>query len=183
MKRAITLLVASLAACATTPEQRARESQQAFLAAYPVFMHPRCMNCHPAGDQPLQGDASLPHAQNVKRGVDGKGLFALKCANCHQEKNTPGLHMPPGNETWRLPSAETPLVFQGMSPRELALQLRDPTKNGGKSLDAIVHHVEHDALVLWGWQPGDGRAAPPMAHADFVDALREWIEGGAVAPE
>ena len=27
-------------------------SREAFLAAYPVFMHPRCMNCHPAGDLP-----------------------------------------------------------------------------------------------------------------------------------
>src|SRR5262245_64601330 len=49
-------------------------SRAAFRAVYPVFMHPRCMNCHPAGDVPLQGDDSHPHLQNVKRGPDGKGL-------------------------------------------------------------------------------------------------------------
>ena len=33
---------------------------------YGVLQHPRCMNCHPLGDAPLQGDASAPHAQNVR---------------------------------------------------------------------------------------------------------------------
>jgi hypothetical protein len=176
-------VAAVFASCAATPEQRARESQAAFLEAYPVFIHPRCMNCHPDGDSPLQGDASQPHAQHVKRGPDGRGLFAQKCASCHQSKNTPGPHMPPGNETWRLPSADMPLVFEGKSPRELALQLADRATNGGKSLEELLHHVEHDALVLWAWAPGDGRLPPPMKHDDFVDALREWIEAGAAAPD
>src|SRR5262245_7994722 len=48
-------------------------AREAFLAAYKVFMHPRCMNCHPTGDVPLQGDDSRLHIQNVKRGPDGKG--------------------------------------------------------------------------------------------------------------
>ena len=53
-------------------------SKKAFIKAYSVLMHPRCMNCHPAGDAPLQGDDSHVHAMNVKRGPDGKGLYALK---------------------------------------------------------------------------------------------------------
>src|SRR3989442_928541 len=81
-------------------------SRQAFLAAYKVLMHPRCMNCHPAGDVPLQSDDSRLHAQNVKRGPDGKGLYALKCANCHQDANLPGDNMPPGNPSWHLPPAK-----------------------------------------------------------------------------
>ena len=48
-------------------------ARAAFLAAYKVLMHPRCMNCHPSGDVPLQGDDSHLHVQNVKRGEDGKG--------------------------------------------------------------------------------------------------------------
>src|SRR6516225_8767571 len=62
-------------------------ARASFQAAYKVFMHPRCMNCHPAGDVPLQGDDSHLHTQNVKRGPDGKAKYALKCANCHQETN------------------------------------------------------------------------------------------------
>ena len=71
-------------------QKDAEESRAAFLDVYKVLMHPRCMNCHPAGDAPLQGEDSHPHAQNVKRGADGKGLYALKCANCHQDANLPG---------------------------------------------------------------------------------------------
>jgi hypothetical protein len=48
------------------------------------------MNCHPAGDVPLQGDDSYLHAQNVKCGRYGNGKYARKCANCHQETNLPG---------------------------------------------------------------------------------------------
>lgn len=158
-------------------------SRQGFLAAYPVFMHPRCMNCHPAGDAPLQGDDSHVHAQNVKRGPDGKGLFGMRCDTCHQDRNLPGANMPPGNSNWRLPSQAMPLVFEGRTPAQLARQLVDPAQNGGKSLDEILEHVTSDGLVLGGWTPGDGRSPPPMSHEDFVRAMRTWIEGGAPIPE
>lgn len=159
------------------------DSREAFLEAYKVLMHPRCMNCHPAGDIPLQGDDSHLHAQNVKRGPDGKGLYALKCANCHQESNLPGENMPPGNPHWQLPPPEMPLVFQGKSPGELARQLKDPKTNGNKTLEQLLHHVSEDKLVLGGWEPGDGRTKPPLSHAQFVKKMREWVENGAVVPE
>src|ERR687883_476581 len=54
-------------------------ARAAFLDVYKVLMHPRCLNCHPPGDVPLQGDDSHLHIQNVKRGEDGKGKYALKC--------------------------------------------------------------------------------------------------------
>ena len=157
-------------------------SRAAFLAAYPVFMHPRCMNCHPAGDVPLQGEDSRLHTQNVKRGADGKGVSALRCVNCHLDKNTPGLNMPPGNPNWRLPPANMKMVFQGKSAAELARQLKDPTQTG-KDLGQILHHVTEDSLVLGGWDPGEGRAKPPMSHADFVKHMKQWIETGAAIPQ
>ena len=197
MKAAVTLGAAAVAALAglasgcgqrdepAPPSATARDdaaARAAFLAVYPVFMHPRCMNCHPAGDAPLQGDDSHPHIQNVRRGPDGKGLFALKCANCHQDTNLAGVHMPPGNSTWRLPAAKTPLVFQGLSPRELADHFKDPGRNGGKSLPELVHHVTEDQLVRWGWNPGDGRAPPPLSHDEFARRFKEWVDKGAASP-
>jgi mono/diheme cytochrome c family protein len=157
-------------------------SRAAFLAAYPVFMHPRCVNCHPAGDVPLQGDESRPHAQNVRRGPDGRGKYALKCGNCHQNENLPGENMPPGNSSWHLPPPETPMVFQDRSPRQLAEQLKDPRQNGGRSLADVLHHVEKDTLVTGCWEPGDGRSKPPVSHAEFVRLMRRWIDLGASAP-
>jgi hypothetical protein len=156
---------------------------EAFLAAYKVFMHPRCMNCHPTGDVPLQGDDSHLHFQNVKRGPEGKGKYALKCANCHQDTNLPGENMPPGNPNWHLPPPEMRMVFQGKTPAELARQLKDPKRNGGKTLEQLLKHVSEDKLVLWAWDPGDGRTKPPLTHAEFATKMREWIEKGAAIPE
>jgi hypothetical protein len=158
-------------------------AREAFLAAYKVFMHPRCMNCHPAGDVPLQGDDSHLHAQNVKRGPDGKGKYALKCSNCHQDTNLPGENMPPGNPNWSLPPSEMRMVFQGKTPAELARQLKDPKQNGGKTLEQLLHHVSEDKLVIGGWDPGEGRAKPPLTQAEFAQKMREWIEKGAPIPE
>lgn len=158
-------------------------SAAAFQAVYKVLMSPRCMNCHPKGDIPLQGDDSHLHTMDVQRGPDGKGVTAMKCANCHQSANTPGLNMPPGNPTWHLPPADMPMVFEGKSPRELALQLKDPNKNGHKTLQQLITHVSKDALVLWGWAPGDGRTKPPLAHAQFVAQFKEWVAKGAVVPD
>src|SRR6478609_7291853 len=43
-------------------------SVQAFMQVYAVLMSPRCMNCHPSGDRPLQGDDNHIHIMNVQRG-------------------------------------------------------------------------------------------------------------------
>jgi hypothetical protein len=156
-------------------------SQQAFLEVYRVFMSPRCMNCHPSGDVPLQGDDSHLHTQGVKRGPEGKGLYALKCTNCHQSSNTPGLNMPPGVPNWHLPPAHMRMVFQGRSARALALQIKDPKQNDGKSLKDLVEHMKTD-LVKWAWAPGDGRTTPPMSYEEFCAKFKLWIDKGAVAP-
>lgn len=180
-------LAALLAGCGARETARSSgdqaTSRAAFLEAYKVFMHPRCVNCHPSGDAPLQGDDSRIHAQNVQRGPEGKGLLALKCSACHQETNTAGLNMPPGNPNWHLPPPGMPMVFEGRSPRDLAIQLKDPKRNGGKTLAQLLMHVEEDALVTGCWNPGDGRAKPPMSHPDFARAMKEWMRTGAEVPE
>src|SRR5688500_20087487 len=75
-------------------------SVAAFKKVYDVLMSPRCMNCHPAGDIPLQGDDSHLHTISPRRGTDGKGLYAMKCYNCHQTTNSTGLHTPHSNPKW-----------------------------------------------------------------------------------
>ena len=44
-----------------------------------VLQHPRCVNCHPAGDRPRQGNAGRLHQPPVERGADGFGLPAMRC--------------------------------------------------------------------------------------------------------
>ena len=157
------------------------ESAQAFLQVYKVLMSPRCMNCHPAGDQPLQGEDSHIHTMNVQRGKDGKGLYALKCTNCHQSANAPGVHTPPGNPKWHLPPADMKMVFEGKTAHELALQIKDYNQNGHKDKEQLFEHAR-DTLVKAGWNPGEGRALPPLSYTSFLKVWDTWLQKGAYAP-
>ncbi|WP_221391590.1 hypothetical protein [Dyadobacter sp. NIV53] len=158
------------------------ESVTAFATVYKVLMSPRCMNCHPAGDIPLQGDDSHLHTMAPKRGVEGKGVYSMKCSNCHQVTNSPGLHTPPGNPDWHLPPANMKMVFEGKTANELARQLVDPDKNGHKSMERLLAHAQ-DGLVIAGWHPGEGRTLPPVSHKEFTKAWVTWIKKGAYAPK
>jgi len=158
------------------------ESVTAFMEVYKVLMSPRCMNCHPAGDQPLQGDDNHIHTMNVQRGKDGKGIYAVKCSNCHQPENTPGLHTPPGNPKWQLPPSDMKMVFQGRSPQQLALQIMDYNKNGHKNKEQLLEHAR-DTLVKAGWNMGEGRRPPPLAYNDFLKVWDTWISKGGYAPK
>jgi hypothetical protein len=158
------------------------ESVTAFMEVYKVLKSPRCMNCHPSGDIPLQGDNSQPHSMLPKRGKDGRGIGAMKCSTCHLDENQEGLNMPPGNPDWRLPPAYMKMVFQGMSPNQLAKQLVDSKINGNKTLQKLIEHAD-DGLVKAGWNPGEGRTIPPISYDAFKKAWITWIEKGAYAPK
>jgi hypothetical protein len=152
-------------------------SKAAFLKAYDVLMSPRCMNCHPAGDIPLVGDASEEHGQGITRGKKGN-----KCGNCHMDENIPGVSIAPSAPNWRMPPADMKMIFQGKTPRQLAVQLLDTATNGHKTTADLIKHVKEDGLVLYGWNPGDGRKIPPMSHAEFVKQFELWISSGAYLP-
>ena len=157
-------------------------SVRAFMDVYKVLMSPRCLNCHPAGDVPLQGDDSHLHQMLPKRGKDGKGIYAMKCSNCHQATNAPGLHAPPGNPKWHLPPANMKMVFEGKTPRQLALQIMDYKRNGNKNKAQLLEHAR-DTLVKAGWNMGEGRKPPPLSYDAFVTAWDTWIKTGAYAPK
>jgi hypothetical protein len=157
------------------------ESVKAFMEVYKVLISPRCINCHPSGDVPLQGDNNQLHVGLPKRGKDGKGLYAMKCASCHQPTNQEGLNKPPGNPNWHLPSANMKMIFQGRTPYQLARQLVNPKTNGNKNLQQLINHAD-DGLVKAGWDPGEGRTVPPLTHEDFKKVWITWIKNGAYAP-
>jgi hypothetical protein len=154
----------------------------AFETVRAVLQHPRCQNCHIPGDSPLQLDDGRPHALEVVRGPDGKGAPGLPCSTCHGTANPPasyGAHVPPGAPSWQLPPPDRKMVFIGLNSGELCRRLKDTRGNGGKSLAALVHHVTHDKLVLWGWNPGVGRRPVPIPHAEFVARFKQWVAAGA----
>jgi hypothetical protein len=157
----------------------ADRSRAAFGEVYRVLLSPRCRNCHPDGDAPLQRDEGVTHAQNITRRSAASGL---PCTACHRDRNAPMRGGPPGVPGWDLPPAETPMIFEGRSPRQLCEQLKDASATGGRDLEALFEHIATDHLVLWGWHPGPGRTTPPLSHEDFVTAFRAWIDGGAACP-
>jgi hypothetical protein len=165
------------------PSSSTKDVSASWETVYRVLEHPRCMNCHPAGDVPLQGDDGRPHTQNVQRGPRGEGLFAMRCSTCHQSANATGVHLPPGAPRWQLPSPAMPLVFEGRSSSQLCRQLSDPRQNGNRTPAQLLEHVSSDPLVLWGWSPGAGRAPVPISHAEFVAAMRTWVDGGCACPQ
>jgi hypothetical protein len=158
------------------------KSVLAFRAVASVLTSPRCLNCHAPNDGPLQGDDNHPHAMNVKRGSDGKGSPALRCRACHQTENAGFLHGPPGAADWQLPPEKTPMAWKGLSTGKLCRTLKDPAKNGNRSLQDLIPHTD-TSLVRWAWNPGPGRTVPPLSHDEFVSRLKEWIETGAACPE
>jgi hypothetical protein len=168
---------------ATRPQsdQGNEKSLLAFRDVASVLTSPRCLNCHVPDDGPLQGDDDHPHAMNVKRGADGKGSAALRCFACHQTENSKALHAPPGAPDWQLPSPKTPMAWKGLSAGELCRTLKDPAKNGNRSLQGLIGHMD-TSLVRWAWNPGPGRTTPPLSHDEFVSRLKEWIDTGAACP-
>lgn len=160
------------------------KARAAFNDAVKVFFSARCANCHPAGDIPTQGDEFTPHPQGVTRGKDGKGVYGMTCTTCHQAENLQGDHMPPGVPNWHMPPAHQKMVFQGLTARQLCMNLKNPLKNGGrKTPKDAIHHLEEDPLVHWAWTPGNGRSVPPMSYEDFMKTMKVWVDNGAACPE
>ncbi|MGC4071401.1 MAG: hypothetical protein QM760_02560 [Nibricoccus sp.] len=154
-------------------------SIEAFRQVATVLRHPRCLNCHPAGDFPRQGDDRHRHTMRVVRGPDDHGAPAMKCSSCHQAVNQQ--NGVPGAPHWGL--APKSMAWEGLDDHELAEMLKDPARNGKRSLEQLFEHNAHDELVGWAWNPGAGRETPPLSREEFVRALRAWIDTGAISPE
>src|SRR6267142_31255 len=167
---------------ATSGQQDDAAAAAAFESIVPVLRHPRCINCHSSGDFPRQGDDNHPHAMNVRRGPEGKGVTAQKCSTCHQDQNLAGLNMPPGAPDWHLPPPNMPMIWEGLTGRQLCELFKDPTQNGNRTqLSQLVEHVQAP-LVAWGWNPGEGRTAIPGSHAECVAKIKQWADTGGACP-
>ncbi len=169
-----------------TIAEKDRRSAALFEEAGKVLLHPRCLNCHPAGNRPLQGMAMKPHMPPAFRGKDNFGLPAMRCGTCHTDKNVElateagTLKSIPGDPNWHLAPIE--MAWEGKSLHAICEQIKDVRRNGGKDLAAIVAHMAEDHLVGWAWSPGEGREPAPGTQKAFGDLIKGWAESGAVCP-
>jgi hypothetical protein len=158
---------------------RTEQSQALFVEAGKVLLHPRCLNCHPAGERPTQGQDMHPHQPPVFRGADGHGVPAMECTSCHQAANYAASGVP-GNPQWHLAPAS--MAWQEKSLGQICVQIKDVSRNGGKSLAALLEHFAHDSLVGWAWSPGSARAPAPGTQAQLGALIAAWIDTGAACP-
>jgi hypothetical protein len=162
-----------------TIADRDDRSRALFAEASRVLLHPRCTNCHPADDSPRQRDLGEPHDPPVTRGDDDRGGTAMRCDSCHQDTNLE-LARVPGAPAWRL--APRSMAWSGKTPASICEQVKDPSRNGGRSLEKIIEHAAHDPLIAWGWAPGHGRTRPPGSQERFGALVAAWVESGAACP-
>jgi hypothetical protein len=158
--------------------ERVERSRALFTEASRVLLHPRCANCHPSGDVPLQYQGRL-HDPPVLRGPEDRGVVGMECSSCHQDRNLE-LARVPGAPNWHV--APLSMAWAGRDAPAVCEQIKDPARNGGKSLAQIVDHSQHDLLVAWGWAPGGEREPAPGSQAQFGALVAAWAESGAECP-
>lgn len=160
-------------------KDRKARSLALFAEVGKVVQHPRCMNCHPAGERPTQTDAMRPHMPLVVRGDGGMGATGLRCMTCHHDKNFEPAGVP-GNPKWQLAPEE--MAWQGKSLGDICRQIKDPKRNGDKTMADLVHHMAEDELVGWGWHPGGKRTPAPGTQAQFGTLFKAWADSGGYCP-
>ena len=170
--------LASVESFSTISDPAAR-SAAIFTELAKVLTHPRCVNCHPAGDRPRQGDVRRLHQPPVERGADGFGLPALRCPICHLQANFDPAGVP-GNADWHLAPLE--MAWEGKTLGEICAQVKDPARNGNRSLDALIEHIGEDHLVSWAWAPGYGRQSAPGTQKQAGALVEAWVKTGAACP-
>jgi hypothetical protein len=144
-----------------------------------VLTDPRCTNCHPVGDRPRQGDATRLHQPPVFRGADGFGLEAMRCPICHLNANFDPAGMP-GHAGWHLAPHE--MAWEGKTVSQICAQIKDPQRNGNRSLHDLIEHIGKDTLVGWAWAPGVGRKPAPGTQAQAGALVEAWVNSGADCP-
>src|SRR5262245_5354807 len=155
-------------------------SEQMFRRIATVLTHPRCLNCHVNGDHPKQGDDRQEHRFRVQRGLSNDGVEGLRCAACHQAANNEASGVP-GAANWHLPSRR--MGWENRPVGELCRVLKDRSRNGDRSVPALVEHMTRDELVQWAWSPGGSRTRPPIGQQEFLELLRAWASTGAACPK
>lgn len=156
----------------------ADEGLTAFADIYAVSTHPRCMNCHPDGDAPMQGDDSHEHTFGITRFSPLEGVH---CSACHAPAGVGdgAAPLPPADAIWSMPPKA--MAFQNRSPAQLCNQLKDGAVNGGRGFTGLAHHIEEDHLLITSWH--SGRAAPPISHEELVQRFITWGRAGGPCPD
>lgn len=159
---------------------------------YEVASHPRCANCHVGADnRPMWSGPSYgrtrPHGMNINAGESRIGAETLLCSTCHTDmegmeavsNDTP--HAAPRVAmTWQLAPVEA--EWFGKSSAYICEQLKDPARNGERTIREVAVHLDHDLILHWAWEPGGNREPAPHSLQATMDALMKWAAAGTPCP-
>ena len=176
---------------ATEPEVGSVSVEQgleAWSRIYEVTSHPRCSNCHvgesgiPMWSGPSYGE-TRPHGMDIAAGESRIGAEFVTCGACHTRsaRGNPVPHAAPRVDTdWRLAPAEAD--WFGRTSQEICNQLRDPERNGGRTVEDIAAHLDHDLILHWAWNPGGGREPAPYSLQEHIADVLAWGMAGTPCP-
>jgi hypothetical protein len=74
------------------------------------------------------------------------------------------------------------MAWEGKTVSEICQQIKDPARNGERSLNDLVEHVGEDTLVGWAWNPGYGRTPAPGTQKQAGALVAAWVKSGAICP-
>jgi hypothetical protein len=157
---------------------------EAWNRIYEVTSHPRCANCHVGADnRPMWSGPSYaktrPHGMNINAGNSRIGIETLQCSTCHAYRegvNDIPHGAPQVAMNWQLPPVEA--EWFGKTSDEICNQLRDPDRNGGRTMMELAEHLDHDLILHWAWAPGGGREAAPYSLQEHIDDVLMWGVAG-----
>ena len=157
-----------------TAWQSAPSPMQLFQKMLPAIRHPRCSNCHGVVD-PSTG-------RNHKGGMistdkaDKKNYMSCMDAACHSDA-----------KEWQLPGEEH--FFAGRTDKEICSQVSDFVSTFGQAKFITEHAMKDDQILLafegfmGGASPDTVSHEPPITHAEFIAAARDWVMKGNAACE
>ena len=164
----------------------AADVDELFGRLYPVFVHPRCANCHgivvePPGDDNSVTKESHPAAEkdDPERGAD--------CGSCHDasEDIAKAWGLAPPHLRWAGRDADAICAIQASEVR------RRNTRAGGNGAGrtgSYLHHLNHDSLITQAWDGKAGGALGPdekklptplPGRTQFLEDAAKWVNAGA----
>lgn len=185
-------VLAGVLSCALPVQAESNDDGLAAWARiYEVVSHPRCANCHTGeSDRPMWSGPSYgptrPHGMNIRAGDSRIGAETLPCRTCHVTTNERADNSlphaaPQVMDAWRLAPVEAD--WFGRSSDVICAQLRDPERNGDRTVAELADHLEHDVILHWAWAPGGGREPAPYDLKSHIADLMAWGAAGQPCPQ
>jgi len=162
------------------------------LSKYEVASHPRCSNCHTdASGVPMWSGPSYgktrPHGMNINAGISRIGAETMMCSTCHvtlpktdAKANAMPNSAPKVATAWLLAPAKA--HWFGKSSHYICNQIKDPERNGNRTIKQVAEHLDHDVILHWAWKPGGNREPAPHSLQILMDSLMKWSAAGAPCP-